>query len=48
MYHISGETMPKKVNIELSQFMSGMKMTVASQKAESGESFVWRGEIDEL
>ena len=30
--------MPEELKIELSQFMSGMKRTVASQKADSGES----------
>ena len=30
--------MPEEFNIELSHFMSGMKRTVASQKAERGES----------
>ena len=30
--------MPKEFNIELSKLMIGMKRTVASQKAESGES----------
>ena len=38
MYCMSGEPMPKEVKNELSQFMSRMKNTVASQKAESGES----------
>ena len=38
MYCMSGETMPEDFNIELSQFMSGMKRTVASQKSGSGES----------
>ena len=38
MYHMSEETTPKEFKIELSQFMSGMKRTVASQKAENGES----------
>ena len=38
MYRISGEIMPEELKIELSQFMSGMKRTVASQKADSGES----------
>ena len=36
MYCMSGGTIPKEFNIELSQFMSGMNRTVASQKAESG------------
>ena len=36
MYRMSGGTIPKEFNIELSQFMSGMNRTVASQKAESG------------
>ena len=38
MYFMSLETTTKEFNIELSQFMSGKKRTVASQKAESGES----------
>ena len=36
MYRMSGGIMPKEFNIELSQLMSGMNRTVASQKAESG------------
>ena len=38
MYCISGETIPKEFKIGISQFMSWMKRTVASQKAGSGES----------
>ena len=38
MHCMSGETMPEEFKIELSQFMSGMKRTVAPKKAESGES----------
>ena len=38
MYRMSGEKMPEVFKIELSQFMSGMKMMVASQKYDSGES----------
>ena len=38
MYCMSGETMPKEFNIDITEFMSGMKRMVASQKAESGES----------
>ena len=38
IYRMSGETMRKEFNIELSKFMSWMKRTVTSQKAESGES----------
>ena len=38
MYCMSGEKMPEGFKIELSQVMSGTKRTVASQKAESGES----------
>ena len=38
VYRMSGEKMPKEFKIEFSQFMSGMKRTVASQKAERGES----------
>ena len=38
MYRMSGDTIPEEFKIELSQFMSGMKRTVSSQKAESGES----------
>ena len=38
MYCMSGEKIPEEFKIELSQFMSGMKRTVTSQKAESGES----------
>ena len=38
MHRISGEKMSEDFKIALSQFMSGMKRTVASQKAESGES----------
>ena len=37
MYCMSGEKIPKEFNIELSQFMSGMKRMVASQKADIGE-----------
>ena len=37
VYRMIGETMPKEFKIDLSQFVSGMKRTVASQKAESGE-----------
>ena len=37
MYRMSRETIPEEFNIELSQFMSGMKRTVAPQKAQSGE-----------
>ena len=33
------ETMTEEFKIELSQFMSGMKRKVASQKTGSGESF---------
>ena len=40
MYRMGGYTMPEYFKIELSQFMSGMKRTVASQKAESGEILV--------
>ena len=36
MYCMSEETSTKEFNIDLSQFMSGMKMTVAFRKAESG------------
>ena len=35
---MSGYTVPKEFRIELPQFMSGMKRTVASQKAESEKS----------
>ena len=38
MYCMSGETMPKKFKIEISQFMSGMERTVASKRSKSGES----------
>ena len=38
MYRMSGETMPEEFKIEISQFISGMKRTIASQKAYSGES----------
>ena len=38
MYRMSGATTPKEFKIVISQFMSGMKRTIASQKAESGES----------
>ena len=38
MYHISGGKVTKELKIELYQFMSGTKRTVASQNAESGES----------
>ena len=38
MYFMSGYTIPKEFNIEISQFMSGMKRAVASQKSDSGES----------
>ena len=38
MYCMSGDTMPKEFNIEISQFMSGMNRTVSSKTAESGES----------
>ena len=38
VYLMIGETIPEEFNIELSQFMIGMKRTVASQKADSGES----------
>ena len=40
MYCMSGETMPKEFKIDLSQLMSEMNRTVASQKAESGKSLV--------
>ena len=36
MYCMNGETIPKEFNIELSQFMSGMKRTVTSQKSKRG------------
>ena len=39
MYHMSGETIPKEFNIDISQFINGMKRTVASQMSESGESY---------
>ena len=35
MYRMSGEKMSKELNIDISQFMSGMMKMVASQKAES-------------
>ena len=35
---MSGDTMPKDFKIDLSQFMSRMKSTVAYQKADNGES----------
>ena len=38
MYCMSGETMPGEFKIEISQFISDMTRTIASQKAESGES----------
>ena len=38
MYHMSGETMPEEFKIDITQFMSGTKRTVAPQKDESGES----------
>ena len=38
MYCMSGDTMPELFKIEISQFISGMKMMVASQKDDSGES----------
>ena len=38
MYHMSGETMPEDFKIKLSEFMSGIKRTVASQESESGIS----------
>ena len=38
MYLMSGETIPKELNIELSQFMSEMKRTISPQKADIGES----------
>ena len=36
MYRMSRETMPEEFSIEISQFMSGMKRTFSSKKAESG------------
>ena len=39
MYLMSGDTILEQFKIELSQFMSRVKRTVASQKAESGEIF---------
>ena len=39
MYRMCGETIPEEFKIELFQFTSVMKRTVASQKDESGESF---------
>ena len=38
MYCMSGETMSEVFKIDFSQFMSGMKRMVASQKDDSGES----------
>ena len=38
MHRMSGETMTKQFNIEISQFMSGMKRSIAPQNTESGES----------
>ena len=37
MYCMGRETIPVEFKIELSQFMSGMKRIVASQKSESEE-----------
>ena len=38
MYCMSGEKMLEEFKIEISQFMSRMKRTVASQNDESGKS----------
>ena len=38
MYHTSEDIIPKEFKIDFSQFMSDMKRTVDSQKAESGEN----------
>ena len=38
MYHMSGKKIPKEFNNKISQFVSGMKRTVAPQNSESGES----------
>ena len=45
MFIMCGETMPEEFKIELSQFMIWMKKTVASQKADSGESLYEGGKL---